>query len=73
MQFIETFGTLLHGPCSESLKDLILSYMKSFPSVQRFKTIVLFLSSPEKEKISQVWQHLGPERVTNSLRVTWST
>jgi len=73
MQCINTFRSLLEGPCSDSLKDRILSYMKSFNATQRFKTIVLFLGSSEKESIRQVWQELGEERVDASLRAAWST
>jgi len=71
VQYIETFEFLLNGPFSDALKGHLLSYMKSFPSIERFQTIILFLGKEDRSKIKNVFERLGSDRNLDSLQATW--
>ncbi|KAF9523899.1 hypothetical protein CPB83DRAFT_774755, partial [Crepidotus variabilis] len=46
-------------PEGVNMKERMLEYLESFGKVQRFSTIVLFLSAKEKEVAREVWEQLG--------------
>jgi len=64
ISILETFLAVLATGKDAELKKQVLAYVENFSKVQRFETVVLFLSKAEKEVANQVWCLLGVDRPT---------
>jgi len=58
MSILETFLSVLHA-APEDVTELVLEYLRGFPTVARFGVVLMFLSPKEQKIVQSVWEYFG--------------
>ena len=60
VSIVAVFEAVLDGAAKDDAGVVVVeAYMQAFGKVDRFSTVVLFLSKEEKARVRRVWEMLG--------------
>ena len=59
VSIVAVFEAVLDSAAKDDVSVVVEAYMHAFGKVDRFGTVVLFLSKEEKARVRRVWEMLG--------------